>query len=87
MTPLQIEIALWYYARACDYRDGDFSAPAVAEALSGFVEVGLLKRHEPNADLPQRYIGTEGLRMYVQAICQVLPPVQEWVWPDERRAA
>lgn len=37
MTPLQIEILLHYYTRTGEYRDGDFSAPAVREAIVNFV--------------------------------------------------
>lgn len=36
MCPLEIEILLWYYTRANDYRDGDFSAPAVRETIDRF---------------------------------------------------
>lgn len=33
MTPLQISILIHYYTTPTDYRDGDFSAPAVKEQL------------------------------------------------------
>ena len=85
-TPLEIDIAYWYYARRGDYGDriGDenLTAPAVQAALICFVEAGLLKRHEPNADVPQRYISTEALCVYVEALCRVPWPVQRWVIPD-----
>lgn len=43
MTPLQIEIVLHYYVRPTDYRDGDFTAPAVSQALDHFKRAGVLK--------------------------------------------
>jgi hypothetical protein len=43
MTPLQLEILLHYYSHGDDYRNGDFSAPAVAEAVGWFVANDLLK--------------------------------------------
>jgi hypothetical protein len=82
-TPLEIDIALWYHTRPRDYGDGtgdcNFNAPAVQEAFRRFVDAGLLKKIEPTADLPQHYVGTEGLHVYVEALCDVQWPQQRWV--------
>lgn len=86
MSPLEIHIALWYYARPGDYGDGtgdnNFHAAGVQNALQAFVDAGLLKPHTPNSDLPQRFHNTEALRVYVEALCRVPLPVQRWVIPD-----
>lgn len=84
-TPLEISIALWYYCRVGDYGKGtgdfNFDAPAVQETLQRFVDAGLLKKHEPNNDLPQFFHNTDGLRVYVEALCAVSWPEQRWVMP------
>ncbi len=76
MTPLQIEIVMHYWTRANDYRDGDFSAPAVREAIDWFLSQGMLV---PNAvDEPKTYVlGQRGLA-YAKALCRV--PLPESVW-------
>lgn len=87
-TPLEISIALWYYCRVGDYGDGsgdnNHTAPAVQTTFQQFVDAGLLKRHEPNADLPQRYYATDGMRVYVEALCAVPWPEQKWIIPAGR---
>ena len=47
MTPLEIEIVLHYYCRPYDYRDGDFSAPAVREAIDRMVSDEMLEADAP----------------------------------------
>lgn len=61
MSPLQVEILLWYYARACDFRDGDFSAPAVREEIDYFRGMGAyLKLNEVREHTDYRtYVLTE----------------------------
>jgi hypothetical protein len=75
-TPLYIEIGLHYATKADDYRDGDFTAPAVREALLDFVSRGLLIA---NPKLNVSYGATEGLRVWVEALCAVEFPEQRWV--------
>lgn len=81
MTPLEIEILLHYHCCASDYRDGDFSAPAVREAMDRFVATGLL-REVWNLQRSIRYEPTEGCRVFVEALCRAPAPVQKWVIPD-----
>ena len=81
MTPLQIEMLLHYYSRADDYRDGDFSAPAVREALEGFKRDELLAADQ--ADPPRTcYVITERGRVYVEALRAVPMPERRWVMPS-----
>lgn len=84
MTPLQIEILLHYYTRTDDYREGDFSAPAVCEAINDF-------RDRPDGPLISQeqvicrhacYALTERGKVFVEAILSLPLPVQEWVMPE-----
>lgn len=77
MTPLQIEILLHYHCCPGDYRDGDFAAPAVREAIDGFRDAGLLK----DSGQGRIYEPTDGVRAYVDALCAVPLPVLQWVVP------
>lgn len=80
MTPLQIEILLHYNCGSTDYRDGDFSAPAVSEALRQFQVEDLL---EPTFKtgvgvMPQpKFALTDRGSAYVAALQAV--PLPEWV--------
>lgn len=82
-TPIEIEIALHYYYHVGDFREGDFSAPAVRDTLFKFEQFGLLDRTEhPGAD--RRYGRTEALEIYVNALCSVGYPVKTWVMPEAK---
>jgi hypothetical protein len=86
MTPLQIEIALYYFSRADDYRDGDFRAPAVREEIDWFVAKGLLEAAPEHDAYSRKYVATEGLRLYVETLCAIPLPVQQWIIPDRSAA-
>lgn len=90
MSPLQIEILLWYYARANDYRDGDFSAPAVREAVDDFRgAAGMLA---PTNDLPSGQVALRAYRLtdrgqaYVDALMAMPLPVCRWEIPKQDAA-
>jgi hypothetical protein len=83
-SPLYIEIGLHYYARTTDFRNGDFSAPAVRDAVKSFVEYGMLK---PADGTGTKYEATEALNVWVRALCAVNWPVQRWVIEAHPRAA
>ena len=84
MSPLEIEILLHYYCCPTDYRDGDFSAPAVQDAIERFRdEINLLEPtqsmdvyHDPH------YRITERGRVFVEALCNMPLPVKTWVMPE-----
>lgn len=85
MTPLEIEIVLHYHTRANDYRDGDFSFPAVRETLDCFREDLNLIENWPEDDKSptnQTYRITERGRIYAEALKAVPLPIQIWVIPD-----
>lgn len=77
MTPLQIEILMHYHCRTDDYRNGDFSASAVREAIDEFRNMGFLR------DSGERriYEPSDGVRLYVETLCTIPLPVQRWVMP------
>lgn len=80
MTILQLEILLHYGASQSDYRDGDFSSPAVREAINMFRdELGMLET--PGRGRCQAYGLTERGRVFVAALKAVPLPVQTWVMP------
>jgi len=81
MTPLEIEILMHYYTRGLDYRNGDFTGPAVRDAIDRFVDLGLLYAGE-DTEGPE-YIGNrKALAVYVNAICSVPLPVLTWAIPQ-----
>ncbi len=86
MTPHEIGILLHYYTRPVDYDDGDFRAPVVREAIDKFSKAGILKRKDPFPPYPESYEGTDGLRVYVEALCAVPFPELRWVMPNTGEA-
>lgn len=87
MSPLEIEIAIFYHTRAeGDYGlhlgDHNFRASAVQSAFNYFVEIGLLERLPPGS--PRSFARTDALAVYVGAICGVPAPIQKWVIPGAR---
>ncbi|TXH50484.1 MAG: hypothetical protein E6Q97_20305 [Desulfurellales bacterium] len=71
MTPLQLNILLHYYSCANDYRDGDFTAPAVREAIDWFYEnVDMLEINNEGSGLATYRI-TERGRDYIETVLAV----------------
>lgn len=84
MSPLEIEILLWYFARCSDFRDGDFSAPAVRGAIDTFRDVD--KLIEPIASGIASYQLTERGKAYVNALLAIPLPVCRWEIPQQTAA-
>lgn len=89
MTLLEIEILAHYYSRAGDYRDGDFSAPAVREAIDRFREDAGLLRYTTDEEQKLMYAAarstysvTDRGRRYIEVLQSVPLPIQIWVMPD-----
>lgn len=83
MTPLEIDILLWYHHRATDYRDGDFSAPAVRATIDAFSgSLGLLAPNDVRQGRDLRsYLVTERARVYVEHLLAVPLPECRWEIP------
>lgn len=79
MTPLEIEILLHYYARTNDYREGDFSAPAVRSAIDSFVDAELIV---PRSKESAAYAIAERGTVYIDALKAVPLPTRKWVMPS-----
>jgi hypothetical protein len=83
MTPLQLEILLHYRYHLDDFREGDFSAPAVKGAMEWFISLELLvydPRIEQGGRQSQYRLGAAG-ELFVDALCNVPLPVKRWVMP------
>lgn len=80
-TPLEMQILLHYYYSPEDYRQGDYSAPAVRQAINSFRdELGLI-REKSERDGYGLYEITERGRVLVDAALETPLPVQVWVIP------
>lgn len=84
MTPLQIEILLHYWYRTNQYRDGDFSAPAVKEALEMFVRHDILTTSVISQveRKPKYEADREALQAYITALTNVPLPRRTWIVPE-----
>lgn len=80
MTPLQIDILLHYHCSGCDYREGDYSAPAVREAIDWMRAESQLIEND-NESARRCYKLSERGQVYVNALMAVPLPVQVWVMP------
>ena len=80
MSPLKVEILLWYYSRVGDYRDGDFTAPAVREALELFKTMGLLRPRNNSLDKIKQgsYVLTDGGLLLVERLLSTPFPELKW---------
>ena len=80
MTPLAIEMALHYHCTPGDYRDGDFSAPAVREVIDFMLETELIESKSGGG-----YRGTGKLAAYVAKLCTVGLPELRWIYPEDMK--
>ena len=83
MSPLEIEILLHYYRCPTDYRDGDFSAPDVQDAIERFRDTHNLLEptHSMDEFCEPHYTITERGHVFVEALCNMPLPVKTWVMP------
>lgn len=83
MTPLEISILIHYRGSTADFRFGDFSAPAVREAIDWFRDdVGMLEPTNSN-DFPEAtYKLTEKGNFFIDQLCAMPLPVSVWVMPN-----
>ena len=81
MSPLVLDAILHYHTTPGDYRDGDFSAPAVKEMISWMCDEALIVKH-PNGS----YKATERLHAVVKKLCSIELPELRWVYPEDLKA-
>lgn len=77
ITPLTIEIMLWYYSRATEYgeRDANFNAPAVQDTIQFLKDSGML---ENSVSATPVYRITEKGRCWIDALTSVQFPGRHW---------
>lgn len=84
-SPLEITIGLHYWTTPTEYaaEDPDHQgSPAVTDMLRSFVKRGLLEKlPEPN-EYGGTYRATDGMRVWVEALCAVPYPERIWVIPS-----
>lgn len=79
LTPLHITIALHYHCMADPYPNLHIDVHRrYAEHLA---EAGLLREAVGPVDAPVAYEATEGLAVFIKALCSTPFPVQKWVMP------
>lgn len=82
MTPLKVEILLWYYYSTVDFPRLD--APAVADAIEEFCDCGILY-HTTNPHSDKKVGCFQGaLDVYVNELLQVPLPKQIWVCQKDK---
>lgn len=79
MSPLKVELLLWYYSRPVDYPN--LSAPAVQVAINELCKAGIFYKHIDPINETQPKIGyhQSALNVYVENILAVPLPKQVWV--------
>lgn len=82
MSPLQISILLHYHCRTTDFRDGDFSAPAVRQSIDWMRDGSNLIQESNEDHCTRAYMLTERGQTYVEALKAVPLPVQVWQMPE-----
>ncbi len=83
-NPLMISIALHYWTSPEEYDGGDtdhFHSGAVQGILRDYMALGLLEKREPPSPYGANYKATDGLKVWVEALCNVPLPVKVWVIP------
>lgn len=81
MTPLALSILLHYYCGGDDYRQGDFTAPAVRDTITQH----LLQKMLDNAqgDDERAYCISERGRVFIDHLLSQPLPVQAWAMSRE----
>ena len=83
MSPLELMVLLHYRGHTDDFRGGDFSAPAVRDAIERFRDDYKLLEPTESMDVyhdPHYRLTARG-HAFVKALCSTPLPVQVWVMP------
>ncbi len=81
ISPFCLQIIIHYCVMACDFRDGDFSAPAVMEVLNGLESEGMIEKAPKNSK-GQKYIGTTKARFYLDFLLKIPFPENAFKIPE-----
>lgn len=77
MSPYELEVCLWYYARACDWENMD--SPFWERVRERFLKEELLK---PSSKENRMYEKTERLDAFVIGLCALPLPKKVWEIPQ-----
>jgi hypothetical protein len=81
-TPLHVQIAMHYHCRTDQY-EMVLTNETRRRYAEDLVDVGMLARiGESGSDAVVGYRSTDGLKVWIEAICSVPVPVQQWVIPS-----
>lgn len=86
MSPLTLQIIIHYCVRAVDYRDGDLSAPAVKQVIAYLENEEMIRKvtkDDDNCFHTMKYVGTTKARYYLDYICKIPFPVNDFKIPEE----
>lgn len=87
MSPLEIEILLWYRVRGTDFRDGDFRSPVVRQTINRFRDEDYLLEKVPQTPgVYATYRLTDRGNAFVTAILALPLPVCRWEIPSTEAA-
>lgn len=76
MTPLELSILLHYYSSADDFREGNFSSPAVREAIDNFIATDMLTE---DATRQRNYILSFRAIYFIEFILTIPTPKTRYV--------
>ena len=79
MSPLMLSILIHYHCFPSDFRNGDFTAPAVRKAINYFLQNNLLKEASDTNDR-QTLEPTEGCHLFVRHLCDQPLPTLTMKW-------
>lgn len=86
MTPLHLEIALHYHCKA-DQFEMVLTNKVRREYAEDLVSAGMLKPvYNGVGPVLAGFERTEGLAVFVEALCATPLPVQRWVMPSNQEA-
>ena len=83
MTPLELGILIHYKGSAADFRFGDFTAPAVRDAIDWFRgDAGMLEPTDSKEYPSATYRLTKKGEFFVEHLCSLSLPESVWVMPN-----
>lgn len=80
MSPLELEICLWYHSRTTDMPWIGSGAPIVDEEMDKLISMELLERGHYK-DTKMNYRPTPKLHAFVELLCATPLPIQKWIDP------
>ncbi len=78
MTPYEIYILLWYYARVEDHPDLARTPPIWTPTIDAFLQLGVLKRALPPDYPAVQYQLTPRGHAYIDSLRRIPLPEQTW---------